>query len=334
MRVRPGIVGVFAVVAMLALASGCGEMAYRIEVIPAERTLSETTLIDEGGLFPAKIALIDVSGVIANHEKRSLLGSSANPVSVFVEHLDKAAKDSSVKAVLLRINSPGGGVTASDIMYNELLHFKKEKGGKCPVVAVMMDVAASGGYYLACGADEIIAQPTTVTGSIGVIMLAPDFSGTLGKIGTEVNAIKSGKMKDAGSPFRKLGLEERVIFQKLINEYYDRFVSVVVAGRPKLDEAKIRELADGRVYSGAQAAELGLVDRVGTLRDAVAELKERIGAKKVRVVTYTRPAEDRPNIYAQTPAGPVQMNLFNLQVTESLLNPEPQFLYMWAPAWE
>lgn len=323
-------IGLFILGALTTLA-GCGRTAYRIEVISAERTLGETTLIDEGGLFPAKIALIDVSGVIANREKRSLFGAGDNPVSVFVEHLDKAADDPSVKAVLLRINSPGGGVTASDIMYNELLHFKQRTGGKRPVVAVLMDVAASGGYYLACGADEIVAQPTTITGSIGVIMLAPDFSGTLGKIGTEVNAIKSGKMKDAGSPFRKMGLEERAVFQKLINEYYDRFVSVVAAGRPKMNEARIRELADGRVYSGQQALELGIVDRVGTLRDAVAGLKERMGAKHVRVVMYTRPADTKPNIYAQSPAGAPQMNLFNVQIPESFISPEPQFLYLWAP---
>jgi protease IV len=322
--------GLFIVLALAGVV-GCGRTAFRIEAVPAERTLEETALIDEGGFFPDKIVLIDVSGVIMNSEKFSLLGGGDNPVSVFVEHLDKAAGDPTVKGLVLRINSPGGGVTASDIMYNELLHFKEHTGGKRPVVAMMMDVAASGGYYLACGADEIVALPTSLTGSIGVIMLAPDFSGTLNKIGAEVNAIKSGKMKDAGSPFKKMGLEERAFFQKLINEYYDRFVKVVATGRPKLDEARIRELADGRVYTGQQALELGIVDRVGTLRDALAGLKKQIGAKRVRVVTYKRPGEDRPNIYAQQPGGVPQLNLLNIQIPESLMITEPQFLYLWAP---
>jgi protease-4 len=323
-------VGRWLVLALVGMA-GCGRTAFKIEPVPAERTLEQTTLIDEGGLFPDKIVVIDVSGMIVNSERRSLFGGGDNPVSVFVEHLDKASRDPSVKGVVLRINSPGGGVTASDIMYTELLHFKKCTKGKVPVVAMMMDVAASGGYYLACGADEIVALPTSITGSIGVIMLAPDFSGTLNKIGAKVNAIKSGKMKDVGSPFKSMDLEERAFFQKLINEYYDRFVKVVAAGRPKLDEAKIRELADGRVYTGEQALENGIVDRVGTLRDALAVVKERIGAKTVRVVVYKRPGEDRPNIYAQSPGGVPQLNLLNIQIPESLVSVEPQFMYLWAP---
>ncbi|MEP0843684.1 MAG: signal peptide peptidase SppA, partial [Phycisphaerae bacterium] len=275
----------------LALAAGCGPTAYRIEPIPADRSLEESTLIDEGGWSPAKLVLIDVSGVIMNGHRFSLLGEGENPVSLFVEKLDKAAGDPSVRGVLLRINSPGGSVTASDVMYRELLHFRQRTGGKRPVVAVMMDVAASGGYYLACAADEIIAHPTSVTGSIGVIMLQVSLAGTLEKIGVSTDAIKSGPMKDAGSPFRRMSGEERALFQHLIDEYYERFVEVVKAGRPRLDEAAIRKLADGRVYSGRQALERGLVDRVGTLRDGLAAVKQRIGARAVRVVTYHRPLD-------------------------------------------
>jgi len=324
------LAGLFVPLALVAVA-GCGRTAFKVEAVPAEHALEETTVIDEGGFFPAKIALIDVSGLISNSHKHTLLGEGENPVSVFVENLDKAAGDPAVKALVLRINSPGGGVTASDIMHSELLHFKERTHGKRPVVAMMMDVAASGGYYLACGADEIVALPTTVTGSIGVIMLTPDFSGTLNKIGAKVNAIKSGKMKDAGSPFRSMSFEERAFFQKLVNEYYDGFVKVVAAGRPKLEEAKIRELADGRVYTGRQALELGIVDKVGTLRDALVDVKQQIGAKHVRVVTYKRPGEEKENIYAQAPGAATQVNLFNIEIPESLMITEPQFLYLWAP---
>ena len=143
-------------------------------------------------------------------------------MSLFVEKLDKATEDPSVKAIVLRINSPGGGVTASDLMYNEVMAYKKRTGK--PVVAVLMDVAASGGYYLACSADEIIAQPTTVTGSIGVIMQTVSFAGTMSKLGITADAITSGKMKDAGSPLKAMKPEEREIFQKLVNQFYDRFV--------------------------------------------------------------------------------------------------------------
>lgn len=332
-RTKDGGVWALGLLALTAamLPAGCGPTAYKIEPVPADRTLEETTLINEGGFAPAKIVMVDVSGVMANANRFSLFGEGENPVSVFVENLDKAARDSSVRGLVLRINSPGGAVTAADIMHTELQYFRKRTQGRVPILAVMMDVAASGGYYVACGCDEIIAHPTTVTGSIGVIMLSVNFSGTMDKIGVETEAIKSGKMKDAGSPFRRMNADERAIFQRLIDEYYARFVAVVAAGRPKLEEAKIREIADGRVYSGQQALELGLVDRLGSLREALACMREKIGAKRVRVVTYQRPTDYKPNIYARQPAGPPQVNLFNLHVPESFWQTQPQFMYLWSP---
>lgn len=317
--------------ALACCTAGCGPTAYKITPVPADRELEETTLIDEGGWSPGKIVLVDVDGLIMNAEKFSLIGEGENPVSVFTEKLDKAAEDPSVKGLLLRINSPGGGVTASDVMYTELLRFKEKTKGQRPVVAMMMDVAASGGYYLACGTDEIVAHPTTVTGSIGVIMYTVNLSGTMNKIGIEAEAIKSGRMKDAGSPFKKLSAEERAMFQSIIDEFFDRFVKVVVAGRPELDEAQVRGVADGRVYTAEQALELKLVDRIGTLRDAIACVKTRTGEKKVKVVTYQRPLEYTPNVYARQPSGPPQMNLINVQLPDSWLPPTPQFMYLWAP---
>lgn len=325
------LVVAFPLVLLALVQIGCGPTAYKITPVPVDRTLDETTIIHEGGLAPAKIVLVDVDGLLMNSEKFRLLGEGENPVSLFVEKLDKAANDSSVRAVVLRINSPGGTVTASDLMYTELQVFKKRTEGKRPVVAVLMDVAASGGYYVACGADEIVSHPTTITGSIGVIMQMFSFSGTMGKIGAEATAIKSGPMKDAGSPFKKLQPEERQIFQTLVDQFYDRFVAVVAHGRPNLTEARIRELADGRVYSAQQALELGFVDRIGTLRDALASVKDKIGAKQVRVVTYHRPLGWKPNIYAETPAGPPQMNLVNVEIPKDLMLPQAQFLYLWAP---
>jgi protease-4 len=288
-------------------------------------------LIDEGGLAPAKIVLVDVEGLITNRHKLSLFEEGENPVSLFLEKLDRAAKDRSAKALVLRINSPGGGVTASDLMYQELLTFKKRTEGKRPVVAVLMDVAASGGYYVACGADRIIANPTTVTGSIGVIMQLFSFSGTMGKIGAESTAIKSGPMKDAGSPFKKLSPQEREIFQGLVDQYYDRFVQVVATGRPNISEAEVRKAADGRVYSAQQALELGLVDQIGTLREGLAEVKKKIGAERVRVVIYHRPLGWRPNIYAESPPAAPQINMVNIQIPEGLTLPQAQFMYLWAP---
>lgn len=316
---------------MLLLTIGCAPTSYKITPIPGDQSLEESTLIDEGGFSPAKVLLVDVDGIIMNTRRFSLLGEGEHPVSVFTEKLDKAANDESIKAVIIRINSPGGSVTASDLMYSEILYYKQRTHHKKPVIAVMMDVAASGGYYIACASDEIVANRTTVTGSIGVIMQMANFTGTLNKIGVETDAIKSGAMKDAGSPLRKLKPEERALFQKLVDQFFDRFVEVVAKGRPGLDEQRVRALADGRVYSAPQALELGFIDRIGSLRDVVASLKEKFGGRKVKVVTYQRPQGWKPNIYAETPAAPAQYNLFNVQLPQSLALLEPQFLYLWSP---
>lgn len=315
----------------LAAMTGCGPQSFKITPVPADRTLEESVVLDEGGLLTPKIALIDVDGIIMNRQQSGLFSDGEHPVSLLIEKLDKAAKDKSVKALILRINSPGGSVTASDIMYSEVLRFKKETKGKRPVVAVLSDVAASGGYYVACGADRIVAHPTTVTGSIGVIMQMINFAGTMSKIGVKADAITSGKMKDAGSPLREMRPEEREVFQSLVDQFYDRFVKVVADGRPKLTEEQVRTIADGRVWSAQQALELGLIDEIGTLRDAVAGVKEQVGLKKVKVVTYHRPLNWKPNIYAESPPAQPQVNLINVTVPPTWVRPEPQFMYLWIP---
>ena len=143
-------------------------------------------------------------------------------------------------------------------------------------------------------------------------------------------------MKDAGSPFRKMTDEEQRVFQGIVDDFFDRFVEVVADGRPRLDEAKVREIADGRVWTAQQALEAGLIDRIGTLRDAVEATKARTGASRVRVVTYHRPLAWKPNIYAQSPAGTGgtvnNYGLLNVNMPERLLTPAPMFLYLWQPS--
>ena len=163
-------------VAACLFAAGCTPPSLLITPVSGRRGLTETEISRDSIFALDKIALIDVSGTIQNGSTMRLFGEGENPVSVLLEQLDKARRDPLVKAVILRINSPGGTVVTSELMHDEITHFKKS--GK-PVVAVMMDVAASGGYYIACACDEIVAQPSTVTGSIGVIMLMFDVSGTM-----------------------------------------------------------------------------------------------------------------------------------------------------------
>jgi len=312
------------------LCTGCFDGGILLTPVSTRRELVESTLIRESFFARDKIAIIDVTGTISNSASGGLFGGGENPTSLLLEQLHKARRDSRVKAVLLRINSPGGTVTASELMHDEIRAFRKETSK--PVIAVLMDVAASGGYYIACACDEIVAHPSTITGSIGVIMQTVQIAGTLAKLGVTTDAITSGPNKDAGSPFRTMTPEERELFQKIIDEMYERFVQVVVQGRPNLDEATVRRIADGRVYTAAQAVELGLVDRLATMREVIRSTKKRIGAEKIRVVAYHRPLGYKPNYYAHTPApGSIDINLIRIDLPNWLGSTTPKFMYLWQP---
>ena len=217
------------------------------------------------------------------------------------EVLDRARVDPDVKALLLRIDSPGGTVTASEQVYTEILRFKEERG--VPVVAQLLGTAASGGYYIAMAADEVQAHPTTVTGSIGVIFSSVNVVGLMDKLGIEDQTVKGGLYKDAGSPLRRLTKEERSQLQSIVDDLHGRFREVVAKGRPDLTEDEVVGLANGRIFSASQALEKGLVDRLGTLEDAAKLLESRIGAAESRVVAYHRPIEIRRNLYTKAPGG-------------------------------
>jgi protease-4 len=249
----------------------------------------------------AKIALLDVEGVLSSDHEESLFGSKESQVVAFVEKLKLAEADPDVRAVIVRIDSPGGDVTTSDLLYHELAAFKARK--KVPVVAAFLGVAASGGYYLASAADVIVAHPTTITGSIGVISLHVSLAGLMDKIGVKVEAVKSGANKDMGSPFRAMTDDDRKLFQALIDQFYARFVSVVAEGRKgRLTEAQVRTLADGRVYTAPQALEAKLVDRVGYFEDVVAETKTRAKLDQARIVMYSRRPGRLDNAYSGGPS--------------------------------
>ena len=199
-----------------------------------------------------KIALVEVKGVI-------------NDPQPIVRQIRLYRKDDSVLGMVLRINSPGGGVAAAQEIYEELRRFK-ERGKK--LVASMGSLAASGGYYIACAADSIVANPGSITGSIGVIYESPNAQELLRKIGLSFEVVKSGKHKDIGSPSRPLTPEERRILQSVIDDAYDQFVKAVCEGR-KLEEGEVRKIADGRIFTGNQAQKLGLVDHLGDYHDAI-----------------------------------------------------------------
>ncbi len=304
------------------LLSGC----ITINVGPSQGALQEEVVAGAG---KNKVLLMDLSGVISSQEKDGFF-SRPSLLAEFKEQLSLAAKDSAVKAVVVRVNSPGGTVTASDILYHELKSFKDKK--QIPVVASIMDVGASGGYYVASAADAILAHPSTVTGSIGVIMLTVNARGLLEKVGVEASAVTSGPRKDMGSPFRVMTPEERGIFQSVIDDFYKRFLVVVKEGRPKLSTEQIRKLADGRIYSGDQAKEAGLVDDLGYLDDAIEIAKKRSGIEEAKVVTYRRPGEYRNNIYSRVMGEPSGWpGLASLDLIGMVRGGTPQFMYLWMP---
>lgn len=200
-----------------------------------------------------KVAVLPVTGLIADSEST-------------IEQLKKFAKDDSVKAIVLRINSPGGGVGPSQEIYEEV----RKLSGKKVVVASMGALAASGGYYIACAAQKIYANPGTITGSIGVIMQFVNVKDLIEKIGLKGMVVKSGAFKDIGSPVRDMRPEERELLQSVIDNVHSQFVGAVAESR-KMDREKVAMIADGRIFSGEQAKALGLVDVLGNLEDAVAE---------------------------------------------------------------
>jgi protease-4 len=309
-------------VGLAMLASGC----VTVNLLPTPGPLEEKRL---SGTGKEKVLLMDLSGLISSQESGGLV-DHPNMVAQIKEELTRASEDPNMKALVVRINSPGGTVTASDIIYHELRAFRQKRG--IPVIASIMDVGASGGYYVAVAADKIVVHPSSVTGSLGVIMMTMNARGLLEKIGLQANTVTSGPKKDMGSPFKAMTDEERAIFQGLIMSFYERFLTVIQEGRHNLSSDDIRKLADGRIYTGEQASALGLVDNVGYLDDAIELAKREAGLTEARVVTYRRPGEYRNNIYSQFLGGSSGLSaLAHLDLFSMVRGGTPQFMYLWMP---
>ena len=329
----------FRIVSLLMFAvllGGCSLPSFLITPVSNSPELEESTV--QSGSRNTKIAIIEVEGLLTNTRVGTggLLGADENKVSLFKQQLDAAAKDSRVKAVILRINSPGGTVAASDVMYQLVQDFKARTGK--PVIAACQDICASGGYYVASAADEIHALPTSVVGSIGVIYETINLSGLMDKIGVHITPVQSGPLKDMGSPFNGLSQEELAVMQSMVDELYARFVDVVRQAR----QVESEEVAfDGRVFTGQQAQELGLVDTICHLPQTIQRTRELIGVSSARVIIYRRPYGYRGSIYASsaelTPmaeaqaADPADWAAKLPIVSEMGQVLRPGFYYLWMP---
>ncbi len=330
---------------VLAAVGGCSSWRVVLEPVPPADSLEERTVLDASAGDPAaaKVVLIEVDGLIAD-AAGGWLGGGPNPVAEFARELDRAADDDRVRAIVVRINSRGGTVTGSDMVHGELTRFRRETGR--PVVALLGEVAASGGYYLACGADEIIAHPTTITGSIGVITQTVQMGEALDRLGITADAIVSGPNKAMASPFGRPDAGHRELLQAMVDDFYARFVEVVRTGRPGIEAERLPELTDGRVFTGRQALEVGLVDRLGDAHDAFARARELAGVDRARLVRYLRPGERTPGVHAEGRAravsanpppsaaaaagGGVEINLLRIDGIDRALLPETRFLYVWS----
>ena len=248
-----------------------------------EAPVTETVIEGSG---EDKVAIISIKGVLTSESAEGLFIEKPSIVEVVKQQLKHAGKDAHVKAVLLEIDSPGGGITASDIIYNNVMKFKTDTRKK--VIVYMQDVAASGGYYIASAADAIVAHPTTITGSIGVIMPLINVAGLINRYGIVNNSITSGDMKDIGSPLKQMTPEETAILKGIIDEMYIQFVTVVSTGR-NMDVEAVKKIADGRVYTGKQALANGLIDQLGYLEDAIVVTKKMAGLTTASIVRYERP---------------------------------------------
>lgn len=309
---------------MAAVVSGCSPHIH-LDFLGQEK-LAEVVLLP--GPESAKVLVVDLEGMISSSDCAGLFSREENAVSRVYERLERAALDPRVKAVILRLDTPGGEVTASDILYHEVLRFK-EKTRK-PVVGLMMGVAASGGYYVASACDVILAHPTTLTGSIGVISIFPNFGELMAKVGVKVAVIKSGEAKDSGGPFRDMTTEEKKLFQTIIDEYYEDFLKAVSAGRGgRIAPAELRAMADGRVYTARQALDLKLVDGLGYFDDAFAKALSLAGLKAARLVAYTYYPLTKTNVYA---ARLGDFSPLDARVLESYLAVlKTGFFYLWLP---
>ena len=287
----------------------------------------EEKIIEEG-TGSGKILLIDIDGPISNRPKKTLIGFSQETgmVDRIREILKKADRDNNIRGILLRINSPGGTVTSSDIIYNEIKLFKEKKEIK--VYVSVVDIATSGAYYVAMSSDRIFMHPTSLTGSIGVLAMKVNLQGLMANIGVDWEIVKSSEKKDFMSPFRSLSKEEKSLFQETIDRYYDRFITIVALNRPQLDIEKVRELADGRIYNARQALNHKLIDSIGYLNDTISLIKRELNQPNLKVVIYTRPGVYKSNFYS-TINRPELINLINLDMGFDLNQLTPQFMYLW-----
>jgi protease-4 len=285
-------------------------------------------VVRPGSASAGSIAVIDIDGLLLNRNLGGLGSMGENPVALFREKLDTVEADPSVGGVVLRINSPGGGVTASDIMARDLRAFRLRRG--IPVVACLMDVGAGGGYLLASTADLVVAHPTTLVGGLGVILNSYNLEETMAQFNVIARPVKSGNKIDAASPVRPLEPDELAMLEGLASRFHDRLRRQIQEARSRLVDND--KLFDGRVMTGEEAVAVGLVDRIGYLDDALAEAGRMADGNGLPEVVMLRRDNDRAHTPLDvTPNLPLHASLLPVNVPGLDRSQLPTFLYCWQP---
>ncbi|MHB8109057.1 MAG: signal peptide peptidase SppA [Syntrophorhabdaceae bacterium] len=308
---------------------GCGGLKVNIGVASKTEPLKEYTL---EGNEAGKVLVIPIRGFLSDIPKKGgFLHDRPSIVEEVVSQFRLAEKDKEIRAVVLEINSPGGSSTASDILYHEIIKFKDRTGTR--IVAAFMDVAASGGYYIALPADRIMAHPTTITGSVGVIFVVPKVGGLMDKLGLAVEVKKSGSEKDIASPFRPSTPEEHRILQEMTGKLGGKFLALVAKHR-KMDRKALDDISTARIYLADEALQLKLIDSIGYLSDALSEARNLAGLPdKAKVVVYRRTKYPNDNVYNTSASwhNSEGVPLIDLGLPDIIPALHPGFYYLWQP---
>ena len=275
------------------------------------------------GRGDSKVVRISVDGVIMRGSEGGFFDMPQDKIEGILSQIRAAKNDDEVKGIILEVDSPGGGVTPSDEIYSALKEFK-ESSDKRKVLVFMRDLAASGGYYVSMAGDWIIAEPTTIVGSIGVIMSSYNVKSLAEKVGVKDVTIKSGKNKDLLNPFTDVNPDQIALLQKMIDATYERFFGIVKENR-QFNEARLRELADGRVFDANEALKLKLVDQIGYWNDAVEKMASLLGEKDIKVIRYA----NRANIFDRILNAETRAPALSLESIKEAARPKMQ--YLWEP---
>ncbi len=307
----------------LLAAALAGKKAFGGATDTTDRAVDEFPDFEETWSFGkgnVKAVHIAVTGVIMRGGEETLLGVTEDRIESILAQIRAAAADDEVKAILLEVDSPGGGITASDEIYEALARFNDSTDDRT-VLVFIRDMAASGGYYVAMAGDYLLAEPTSIIGSIGVIMQSLNWKALSERIGLKDVTIKSGANKDLLNPFEEVRPEQRALLQQMIDAMYERFLGIVVASR-EIEEEKLRPLADGRILDADAALEAGLIDEIGYWDDAVERLAELLETESVKIVRYDRP-DDIWSAFARLKLPALMPRLLGLD--------PPRMLYLWQP---